>query len=99
MDEIVADVFTWAWFSEPHGYDFNGHLVRRMEGNLCIDPVQPSDACLAEIARMGAVKILLTNRNHSRAANLVRARTGARTLIHPDDAAHARSQGAEIDGP
>jgi len=22
MDEIVADVFTWAWFSEPHGYDF-----------------------------------------------------------------------------
>jgi len=99
MDEIVADVFTWAWFSEPHGYDFNGHLVRRAEGNLCIDPVQPTDASLAEIARMGAVKILLTNRNHSRAANLVRARTGARTLIHPDDAAHARSQGAEIDGP
>jgi glyoxylase-like metal-dependent hydrolase (beta-lactamase superfamily II) len=99
MDEIVADVFTWAWFSEPHGYDFNGHLVRRTEGNLCIDPVQPTDACLGEIARMGAVKILLTNRNHSRAANLVRARTGARTLIHPDDAGHARSQGAEIDGP
>jgi hypothetical protein len=39
MDEIVADVFTWAWFSEPHGYDFNGHLVRHAEGNLCIDPV------------------------------------------------------------
>ena len=56
MDEIVTDVFTWAWFSEPHGYDFNGHLVRRAEGNLCIDPVQPTDACLAEIARMGAVK-------------------------------------------
>jgi glyoxylase-like metal-dependent hydrolase (beta-lactamase superfamily II) len=99
MDEIVADVFTWAWFSEPHGYDFNGHLLRHAEGNLCIDPVQPTDACLAEIARMSAMKILLTNRNHSRAANLVRARTGAKTLIHPDDAAHARSQGAEIDGP
>ena len=98
MDEIVADVFIWAWFSEPHGYNFNGHLVRCAEGNLCIDPVQPTDACLADIVRMGAAKILLTNRNHSRAANLVRARTGARTLIHPDDAAHARSQGAEIDG-
>jgi hypothetical protein len=24
-------------------------------------------------------------------------RTGARTFIHPDDAAHAKSQGAEID--
>jgi glyoxylase-like metal-dependent hydrolase (beta-lactamase superfamily II) len=29
---------------------------------------------------------------------VVRERTGARTLIHPDDAAHARSQGAVVDG-
>jgi glyoxylase-like metal-dependent hydrolase (beta-lactamase superfamily II) len=98
MHEIVTDVFTWAWFSEPHGYNFNGYLVRHEEGNLCIDPVQPSDECLADIAKIRAAKILLTNRNHSRAANVVRARTGARTLIHPDDASHARSQGAEIDG-
>lgn len=99
MNEIVADIFTWAWFSEPHGYDFNGHLLRHAGGNLCIDPAQPTGACLAEIARMGTMKILLTNRNHSRAANLVRARTAAKTLIHPDDAAHTRGQGAEIDGP
>jgi glyoxylase-like metal-dependent hydrolase (beta-lactamase superfamily II) len=98
MKEILPDILTWAWFSQPHGYDFNGHLVRHREGNLCIDPVQPSDETLAEIAAMGVAKILLTNRNHSRAANAVRARTGARTLIHPEDAAHARSQGAEIDG-
>ena len=45
MEEIVTDVFTWTWFSEPHGYNFNGHLVRYAEGNLCIDPVQPTDAC------------------------------------------------------
>jgi hypothetical protein len=98
MHEIVTDVLTWTWFSEPHGYNFNGYLVRHGEGNLCIDPVPPSDECLADIVRIGATKNLLTNRNHSRAANVVRARTGARTLIHPDDAAHARSQGAEIDG-
>jgi glyoxylase-like metal-dependent hydrolase (beta-lactamase superfamily II) len=98
MHEIVTDVFTWAWFSEPHGYNFNGCLVRHGDGNLCIDPVQPSDECLADITKAGIAKILLTNRNHSRAANVVRGRTGARTLIHPDDAAHARSQGAEIDG-
>jgi glyoxylase-like metal-dependent hydrolase (beta-lactamase superfamily II) len=98
MDEIVADVFTWAWFSEPHGYNFNGYLVRHPAGNLCIDPVPPGSADLAEIVRMGVTSILLTNRNHSRAANVVRTRTVAKTLIHPDDAAHARSQGAEIDG-
>ena len=98
MNEIVTDIFTWAWFSEPHGYNFNGYLVRHPEGNLCIDPVPPGDADLAEIVRMGVTSILLTNRNHSRAANVVRERTGARTLVHPDDAAHARRQGAEIDG-
>ena len=98
MHEIVPDIFTWAWFSAPHGYNFNGYLVRHPAGNLCIDPVPPGDADLAEIVRMGVTKILLTNRNHSRAANVVRERTGAKTFIHPDDAAHARSQGAEIDG-
>jgi glyoxylase-like metal-dependent hydrolase (beta-lactamase superfamily II) len=97
MHEILPDIFTWSWFSEPHGYDFNGYLIRHAGGNLCIDPVQPGDANLAEIERLGAAKILITNRNHSRAANLVRERTGARTLIHPDDAPHARSQGAVID--
>ena len=98
MNEIVSDILTWAWFSEPHGYNFNGYLVRHPEGNLCIDPVPPSDADLANIVRMGVAKILLTNRNHSRAANVVRERTGAPTLIHLGDAAHAKRQGAEIDG-
>ena len=98
MNEIVTDIFVWTWFSEPHGYNFNGYLVRHAEGNLCIDPVPPSDESLADIARMGAARILLTNRNHSRAANVIRERTGARTFIHPDDAAHAKSQSAEIDG-
>jgi glyoxylase-like metal-dependent hydrolase (beta-lactamase superfamily II) len=98
MHEIVPDIFTWAWFSEPHGYNFNGYLLRHPQGNLCVDPVAPSDADLADIVRMGATRILLTNRNHSRAANVVRARTGAKTLINRDDAAHARGQGTEIDG-
>jgi hypothetical protein len=69
MNEIVPDIFTWAWFSEPHGYNFNGYLVRHTEGNLCVDPVLPGDESLAEIAHMGVASILLTNRNHSRAAN------------------------------
>jgi glyoxylase-like metal-dependent hydrolase (beta-lactamase superfamily II) len=98
MKEIASDIFAWTWFSEPHGYNFNGHLIRDRTGNLCIDPVQPGDDDLAEIGKVGAARILLTNRNHSRAANTIRSRTGARTLIHPADAGHARNQGAEIDG-
>ncbi|MEE9249723.1 MAG: MBL fold metallo-hydrolase [Alphaproteobacteria bacterium] len=97
MREIVSDIFTWSWFSEPHNYNFNGHLVRHADGNLCIDPVEPGDGVLDEIAGEGVARVLLTNRNHVRAANQVRARTGAPTAIHPDDADYARGQGAEID--
>ena len=69
MRDIVSDILTWPWFSEPHGYTFNGHLVRHAEGNLCIDPVEPDEEVVDEMARLGVAQILLTNRNHSRAAN------------------------------
>lgn len=97
MREIVSGVFTWPWFSTPHGYNFNGYLIEDRGGNICVDPVEPGDETLAEIARRGVARIVVTNRNHVRAANRVRAATGARVAIHPDDAAHARSQGAELD--
>ena len=97
MQEILSGIFTWPWFSEPHGYNFNGHFILHAGGNLCIDPVEPAKEDLEELARHGVARILLTNRNHSRAANKVRARTGARTAIHPADAPHARGQGAELD--
>jgi glyoxylase-like metal-dependent hydrolase (beta-lactamase superfamily II) len=97
MKETLAGIFTWPWFSVPHGYNFNGYFIRHAGGNLCIDPVEPTENDFAELAGYGVARILLTNRNHSRAANKVRARTGARTAIHAADAAHARSEGAELD--
>jgi glyoxylase-like metal-dependent hydrolase (beta-lactamase superfamily II) len=98
METILGDVLTWSWFSEPHGYNFNGLLIPDPRGNLCIDPVEPSEEVLGELASKGVSRILLTNRNHVRAANRIRERTGARSYIHPDDAAYARAQGAILDG-
>ncbi len=98
MRDIVSDILTWSWFSEPHGYNFNGHLIRDPGGNICVDPVEPTSDDLDAIVEEGVTRIVLTNRNHSRAANQVRARTGARTVIHADDAEHARSQDTELDG-
>ena len=97
MREILTGIFSWPWFSEPHGYNFNGHFIKHAGGNLCVDPVEPGDEDLAEMARQGVARILITNRNHSRAANKIRARTRARTAIHPADAPHARKEGAELD--
>ena len=97
METIAPDIRTWAWFSTPHGYNFNGLLIAHPEGSICIDPVQASADDVEEIVRARPARVLLTNRNHVRAANLIRERTGARVAIHPADAAYARSQGASID--
>jgi glyoxylase-like metal-dependent hydrolase (beta-lactamase superfamily II) len=97
MHEIIDGILTWAKRSERHGYDFNGFLIRDPGGNVCVDPVEPTDEELDELARAGVAHIVMTNRNHTRSANHVRARTGARTAIHAADAAYAREQGVEID--
>jgi len=97
MQEILPDIFIWSWLSPPHGYNFNGYLIRQPGGNLCIDPADPTPEDLAEIVRHGVGRILLTNRNHVRDANRIRSRTGARTAIHPADAGYAQGQGAAID--
>jgi glyoxylase-like metal-dependent hydrolase (beta-lactamase superfamily II) len=59
--------------------------------------VEPDEAVLDRLSKEGIARILLTNRNHVRAANHVRARTGAPMAIHPADAAYASEQGAQLD--
>ena len=98
MRELLPGISTWSRFSERHGYDFNGTLVQDIGGNLCIDPVEPDAETLDRLAEVGVAHVLITNRNHVRAANAVRERTGARVAIHPADADYARSQGAQLDG-
>jgi glyoxylase-like metal-dependent hydrolase (beta-lactamase superfamily II) len=98
MQTILGDVFTWSWFSEPHGYNFNSLLIPDLDGNFCIDPVEPNDQVMSELVQAGVDSILLTNRNHVRAANRIREHTGARCYIHPEDAAYAKGQGAVLDG-
>ena len=97
MRTVVDGIVGWSWLSPPHGYDFNGWLVRHPAGNVCIDPVEPTDEVLAFLAREGVARIVLTNRNHTRRAALVREGTGAPIAIHPADAAHARAQGTTAD--
>jgi glyoxylase-like metal-dependent hydrolase (beta-lactamase superfamily II) len=91
VETILGDILTWSWFSEPHGYNFNGLLIPHAAGNICIDPVEPGEEVLSELGAWGVSQIIVTNRNHVRAANRVRERTGARTLIHPADAVHHES--------
>ncbi len=102
MREILPGIHIWSKLSPPHGYDFNGYLIELAEtevgGNLVIDPVEPEPAELEAIAAKGVALILLTNRNHGRAANRLREATGAKVLINPADRPHAEAQGIAVDG-
>ena len=51
METILGDVFTWSWFSEPHGYNFNSLLIPDLDGNFCIDPVEPNDEVMSELVQ------------------------------------------------
>jgi len=95
--EFSPGILAWSRPSPPHGYDFNGTFVLDRAGNLCIDPVEPSEEDMTQLEAQGVSRILLTNRNHGRAANQVRDRTGATVEIHASDADHARKQGIGID--
>ena len=97
MREIVPGILTWPWYSARFGYDFHGFLVRRPDGNLVVDPVEPTNDDLDVLAREGVARFLLTNRNHFRAAARVRERTGARVAVHPADAAFVRDKGVPVD--
>src|SRR3954467_6031234 len=97
MREILPGIFTWPWFSQRHGYDFNGYFVKGASGNVCIDPVEMDENVLADLAREGVARIVLTNRNHFRAAAKVKERTGATVAIHSADAQFARERGTPID--
>ena len=96
MREFLTGIFTWGVLSEAHQYDFNGTLVMHPEGNLCIDPVEPNADILERLVRDGVSRILVTNRNHTRSANLVHEKTGAPIAMHPADAAYARKQGVKV---
>ncbi len=37
MREILTGIFSWPWFSQPHGYNFNGHFIKHANGSLYIE--------------------------------------------------------------
>jgi glyoxylase-like metal-dependent hydrolase (beta-lactamase superfamily II) len=62
-----------------------------------VDPVEMSDADLQALAQQGVARIVLTNRNHFRAAAKVKERTGAVVHVHPADAEFVRAKGTPVD--
>jgi uncharacterized cupin superfamily protein/glyoxylase-like metal-dependent hydrolase (beta-lactamase superfamily II) len=81
------DAWMWSAWQPDRGMFFNSYLFVREDGNVAIDPLSLDAETDAAIDRLGGVRaIVLTNRDHERAAGAMRERFGARILAHAAEA-------------
>ncbi len=88
MQQALPGIHTWSVFDEERRLHFNGWHVSGPAGCVLVDP-PPADgddaAALAALPRPEA--IVITNRNHVRAAPAHAARLGIPIVMHRADAA------------
>lgn len=77
------DLYGWDTFDESRDIDFNSVLWVRKEGNVAIDPVALSAHDLAHAEALGGIAVVvLTNSDHTRAAEAIAAHFGA-SMVGP----------------
>lgn len=73
------DLYCWSTFDEARDVDFHGVCWARPEGNVLIDPLPLSAHDRAHLERLGgAAWVVITNSDHTRAAEEIAAWTGAK---------------------
>jgi len=96
---VLDGVLRWSVWNEPRKLWFNGHLLRVGATVVAIDPVPMTDEVARAIDGQGAPSLcVITNRDHERAADAVRARWGARVLVPWADAPTMTLVGDDVIG-
>lgn len=85
--EILPGIHVWSSWSEAKSIYFNGHALPGDAGLVVVDPVDPGDdeGRRALLALGKVERIVITNRNHGRAAAWLAAETGAPISLHVDE--------------
>jgi Metallo-beta-lactamase superfamily len=69
------DLFSWSVFDTSRNIDFHGLAWIRSDGNVLVDPLPMSEHDLAHLTALGGAKhILITNSDHTRAAQTLAER-------------------------
>lgn len=86
MKQLLDGVWTWSVFDEARQVDFNGYYVDTGTARALIDPVPWSEEVEAAIERLGRpTDVIVTNKDHRRAAARARTRFGAAVVVHALD--------------
>lgn len=77
------ELYGWDAFDASRNIDFNSVLWVRKEGNVAIDPMELSPHDLAHAESLGGIAVVVvTNSDHTRAAEAVSAHFGA-SMVGP----------------
>jgi glyoxylase-like metal-dependent hydrolase (beta-lactamase superfamily II) len=88
MREILPGIFTWGSTYADRPWDLNGYAIKLETGTVLVDPPAPTDGDWPGFDALKPIaKIVLTNRDHFREAELFRARYGARLVAGADEVA------------
>jgi glyoxylase-like metal-dependent hydrolase (beta-lactamase superfamily II) len=86
MREIFSGIFTWGATYADRPWDLNGYAFQLAGGTVLVDPPAPEEGAWTGFAALRPiVKIVLTNRDHLRDAELFRIRYGARLVAGADE--------------
>ena len=90
MIKLLEDVYTWSVYSEEKNLNFNGWFIHNnvnSEGNVLIDPPEPSNKDLEKMQEMGGVQqIIITNQHHLRRASVIQEKFNSKLQINSADA-------------
>lgn len=88
MREILPGIFTWGSTYADRPWDLNGYAIGFDACTVLVDPPGPEENDWRSFDAMKPIaKIVLTNRDHVRDAELFRTRYGARFVAGADEVA------------
>jgi uncharacterized cupin superfamily protein len=84
---ILPEINTWSRWQADRAMFFNSWLVNTNMGDVAVDPLEPDADDLAFVDARGLHAVVLTNRDHERAAALFAQRYGVPVFAPEPDAA------------
>ena len=86
MREILPGIFTWGSTYADGPWDLNGYAIRFDGCTVLVDPPAPGEDNWPSLDLIKPIaKIVLTNRDHIRDAELLRTRCAARLVAGADE--------------
>jgi glyoxylase-like metal-dependent hydrolase (beta-lactamase superfamily II) len=86
MREILPGIFTWGSTYADRPWDLNGYAISLDESTVLVDPPAPEEDDWPSFEAMKPIaKIVLTNRDHVRDAELFRTRFGAHLVADANE--------------